>query len=169
MPGWVLSLRGVLMMRPDHAWIFFHRAAVARIGNVDTAAAGGLTRGHCFGTIARAVNFPARWCRQHRMEFDEKFRCFGGRADGALGHGGACIGQRLPQGSRRGRRGWSLMPAIMACSAPRPAALSDATTRTSTRAHSRIGQTPIDSEMTPAPNWVPARVWWPALVQSAIE
>jgi len=23
MPGWVLSLRGVLMMRPDHAWIFF--------------------------------------------------------------------------------------------------------------------------------------------------
>jgi hypothetical protein len=45
------------MMRSDHAWIFFHRAAVACIGNADTAAPGGLTRGHCCGTIARAVNF----------------------------------------------------------------------------------------------------------------
>jgi len=23
MPGWVLSLRGISMIRPDHAWIFF--------------------------------------------------------------------------------------------------------------------------------------------------
>src|SRR6516164_3548065 len=137
------------MMRSDHAWIFFHRAAVACIGNADTAAPGGLTRGHCCGTIARAVNFlqdgsDSTGCNSMRnfAVLTAMLLALSAMAAPASAKGwlkGAVVG---------GVAGHYAGPS-WGCSAPLPAALSDATTRTSTRACSSMGQTPAASDMTP--------------------